>query len=552
MHASAWLVCGLVLTQSSATAPPAKPPASIPTQWSAPVTVKSKATSGPASELDSTARDPQSPSRSPRTLPPLRPTQSPVVVTGETSVEDGEPLEEERAAPPPRPFSPSDSQPLVQPQTQRPPATFAPPADTARPLRYEDQGTKPVNFEAPAPTSAASLLIRHAMTSPDDESWRLPGAPFALYSALDRSSDRTSRLSLVRAYWRMTTEVASYNWAVEEGAFIAGLQAAGRGPEEFLLNAARLDAQAHLQSAKVAAAGAQQDLAEYARMPLQSPPPLPLDQPLATAYQTKFDRIFANRTPPAGLRRIAQTIPLQLELVDTRASAVAADTDAIKELAAAHRQGQATLDSVIAAHERLYRHRREFLQSLRVYNELIAEYALAVGGSSPNETLVSMLIRNPHTPRDVEVARARAGGYEEAQAVNTVRNSPAYVPPTQNEMLGGPSTDASPRTSSRSSGNGSWMSPRTTVRDNSIRGTAAVEEPTTRFAPRPNAGDMQESPANVPPPRGFQGDASPVEEAEGAGEPAMENSQFGDPSAAAESPEGADARPSLGSPFPGR
>ncbi len=274
-----------------------------------------------------------------------------------------------------------------------------------------------VSYEADRPSATAELLVRHAVTPPEDVNWQLPGQAWPLYTVLERpgetGSDRIPRLAIVRAYWRLTAEVAAYNWSVEEGAFIAGLQALQPETETWALQAARIAAQARLQHARVAATPAQCELAALTGQGLREPLPLAGELPLVGPYQTRFEQLFANRAPPAGIRRIATAIPLRAELLQTLAAAVAADTDAIKEFATLHREGRVPLEPVLAAHERLQRHRGEFLESVRIYNEQIAEYALAIAGTSNNQTVVAMLVRNPTIVRAAQAPRmggVTAGG----------------------------------------------------------------------------------------------------------------------------------------------
>ncbi|MFM7071447.1 MAG: hypothetical protein ACKO38_06590, partial [Planctomycetota bacterium] len=276
-----------------------------------------------------------------------------------------------------------------------------------------------VSYESDRPSATADLLVRHALTPPDDPSWQLGGQAWPLYSVLERQGDpgaeRSSRLAVVRCYWRLTTDVAAYNWAVEEGAFVAGLQAAQPEMEMLALQAARTAAQARLQQARVAATAAQCELADLAGQGLRDPLPLPGELPLVGPYQTRFETLFANRVPPAGIRRIATTIPLRAELLQALAATVAADTDAIKELANFHREGRVPLEPVLAAHDRLQRHRGEFLDAVRIYNDQIAEYALAIAGTSNNQTVVAMLVRNPTIVRAAQAQRVNgmsAGGMQ--------------------------------------------------------------------------------------------------------------------------------------------
>ena len=190
-------------------------------------------------------------------------------------------------------------------------------------------------------------------------------------------------------------DVASYHGAVEELEFLGGLPEARSASESALLNAARLEAQAHFVQAKSTALASQEQLAELVRQSSKELPPLPLDVPLVGAYQTKFEKIFVNRTPPAGLKRTALAIPTQHELLVARASSLAAASDAVRSAVNDFQQGATSVTTVLDANSRLRTQREEFLSTVRIYNESIVGYALAVGTSSTNPTLVAMLIKQP-------------------------------------------------------------------------------------------------------------------------------------------------------------
>lgn len=545
MHASVLSFASLIIFQLQVAPPdsvqlqPLRPPSTIETQWGNRITVQDGGSSS-----DSASQETASSLAPERGAGALRPPSPLRVLPLKPPTRLGAPIDDATSAP-----SSEDSEAISDDAARLAPAmpgdeppTEERPASADAPKRHEVilpagnfELVSRVNYEADRPLATAPLLVRAALTSPEDEAWQLPGQPVALYTALERAPERTTRIGMVRAYWRMTADVAAYYWSVEEGAFIAGLQASGRGGEQVLLNAARIGAQARLQQAKVTATGSQHELADLARISTRDLPPLPRDEPLVGAYQTKFDRIFANQAPPAGIRRIALSIPLQLELLETQAAAVAADTDAIKELHQEHRQGQATLESVLSAHDRLHRHRVEFLQSVRTYNEMIAEYALAIAGSTNNQTIVTMLIRNPSTPRTSQAPRRDSSGRPSAGVYPQNPNPPTQYPqnsypnnsspPSQNPASRYPAngsrapaataapSSGGPRTSSRG---GTWMSPKTTVRDGAVRGSSAIEEPRGGFSNE----DYQAAPFSQSP-------RAP----------------------ASETFEGADSRPALGAPF---
>lgn len=245
--------------------------------------------------------------------------------------------------------------------------------------------------------SAAGLLVRHSQTEPDDPAARQAGVPVSLVTLLDRVSDRSQRMAVVRAYWKLGAEYATANWAAEEVEFVARLRAENGQVDRAEIESARHDSLARWQEARLAVVEAQHELAEVARISVTTHEnlPLPKDLPLVTGYDTKFEKIFAQRSPPAGLRQVAATIPLEFELVETRAAAVTAGRDAVKAIRQAYEQGTADLALLVSAQDRLNQSQRAFLAAVRRYNESVARYALAVGGSLDNATLVTMLIPAP-------------------------------------------------------------------------------------------------------------------------------------------------------------
>lgn len=388
---------------------------------------------------------------------------------------------------------------------------------------------RPVNFQQTDATGGAvsrgtaSLLMQTASIPPDDPEWALAGQATPLSSVIERAADSSQRLAIIRAYWRAHSDVCSYNWAVEEGAFIAGVSPTPQPSDQSLLMAARLESQAHLQRTRLAATASQVDLAEVARFTARALP-LPADSPLVTAYQTKFDKIFANRTPPAGLRRIAVSIPLQKQLIDTSAEAVASATDAVRELNDEFQQGQTSLVSLLDAHRRLRKQRLDFLDSVRTYNEQVASYAVALGGSVNTQTLVSMLIPVSAVSRTAQATRMdpAAASRDFRDPRDTTARGFANPPVTNGGVRGiggfdgtssgiapagtsmpmspsGPMTPGSPAGMNAPSGSsrpGNWMSPRTSARDGMGPGAANVA-PSLNSAPPNWSGSVRREPASA-------------------------------------------------------
>ena len=246
--------------------------------------------------------------------------------------------------------------------------------------------------------AAAPGLLKSGLTPFNEIT--LDGQPITLYEALERVPERGQQLTAIKSYWRLTARLAEFHWAVKEAAYLAALPAARTASDQSQLHAARAAAEAREYEAKLAAVAAQYELAETARLSANAITPVPRDVPLVGAYRSKYDVIFANRSPPSGIRRVARMLPLQHQTIDAQAAAVTAAADAVHDLQEAHKTNQATLRDVLDAHDRLSRHRQAFLATVRDYNHAVADYSLAVIGTGESrQTIVSTLIRSPATTR---------------------------------------------------------------------------------------------------------------------------------------------------------
>ena len=224
----------------------------------------------------------------------------------------------------------------------------------------------------------------------------LAARPLSLLEALERPGDPSRRLWIAQAYWKVSAAFAWVRWAGEAVERLE-LVAPGSDPHDrAVLDVATAAARADLAEARSQLGVVQQELVDLARLPVTDPLPWPADRPLATAYQTHFDAIFATRLATGRTRAIARTLPARHEALEARAEAVAAAGKALAMAEADHAKGRRPIEAVVAAHAALVGQQREFLAAVRAYNLDIAEYAMAVADVSvPDERFVSMLIGTP-------------------------------------------------------------------------------------------------------------------------------------------------------------
>jgi hypothetical protein len=214
-----------------------------------------------------------------------------------------------------------------------------------------------------------------------------------LKTLLGQTTLGTRRAEPVAAYWRLTHTLAAYHYALEEERFLGALDAAGSREDQPVLAAAQAAAKAERAEARLAAIRAQQALAQVVAATTHGEPPLPADRPFVGAYRTYFQQLNERGAAADELRQIDETLPIIHEVVDAQAQAVGAAGAALNQILRGREHGQASLVSVLDAHERLRRHRRAFLAAVEEYNGQSARYALSVAvPAATGERVVAMLI----------------------------------------------------------------------------------------------------------------------------------------------------------------
>jgi hypothetical protein len=294
--------------------------------------------------------------------------------------------------------------------------------------RAEDRmQEQPPNQQAGSPRQRLRPpdILAQALTSsaPPDNGAK----PLSLVTALSRTNDRQQQLRIARAYWRLATAQAEFNWTEDHHDKLANHTRAHANAPEAL--SALASAKAEMHDAEVNVAQAQQELADLVGSNPGEPLPVTLDRPHVGGYNTYYDEIFAQRTPPARIRPINRMLPIRRKAIDAHGDAILAADDALEATAdEVQRTGQG-LVAVLTALDQLKRERRLFVAAVRDYNWEIAEYLFAVAplGTS-DKTLVSKLILNSETAQ--QPASPRAG---ERTFVPTEPAAPTEAPPPRNE-----------------------------------------------------------------------------------------------------------------------
>lgn len=251
----------------------------------------------------------------------------------------------------------------------------------------------------PLPTGPAAELLGAALEPLDPKVSRDPSLyarPLPLLEALERSGDRTRRLWITQAYWKVSSAFAAVRFAAESMDRLELIAPGGDPHDRAVLDVAIAAARADLAEARAELVAAQQELVDLVRLPAGEPLPWPVDRPLATPYQTHFDAIFANRPAPGRIRAIDRMLPSKHEAIEVRAAAVVAARKALAMAEADHAKGKRPIEAVISAEQAVRLQESEFLGATRGYNLDIAEYAMSVADPAvPDDRFVSMLIGTP-------------------------------------------------------------------------------------------------------------------------------------------------------------
>lgn len=254
----------------------------------------------------------------------------------------------------------------------------------------------------PPQSSQAAELIGRGLDLPFPLVARSPTAeitppkPLPLLEALERSGDRTRRLWITQAYWKLAAAAARVRFAAEAEERLS-LVAPGESPDDLvLLDLATAAARGESASAGVELVAAQQEIVDLVRLPVTEPPPWPVDRPLTTAYQTHFETIFAGRPATGRVRAIHRQLPLEHAAVVSRGEACVAAQRRFEGVESMHARGSTPIDAVLSSHDALVEQTEAFVAAVRAYNLDIAEYVMAVADLSvPDERFASMLIGQP-------------------------------------------------------------------------------------------------------------------------------------------------------------
>lgn len=302
----------------------------------------------------------------------------------------------------------SPSAPATEPAKPAAPApsgqTAAPPADG----RLESiPAPPPVKGIARSPRATASDLVAESLRLP--QSTTLFGQPLPLVSVLASAQSRARQPDAIRTYWHLAAAVAHYRFCLDQNQRLSECLRRIANPtpaEAAALSAARAAALEAERSAELDVVRVQHELVESAGLATTLPPPLPADLPLASPYDAKYQQVSASRTLVPRAALIDRLLPVRLEAIQRRSAAVKASEDLVEAVTEVYIGGRADLPALLAALADSGRQRRALMAEVCRYNDDIAEYVVAVVGSTVSaQQLVTLLIK----PTSSEPAASPAG-----------------------------------------------------------------------------------------------------------------------------------------------
>jgi hypothetical protein len=314
--------------------------------------------------------------------------------------------------------------PSAAPPAEPPPANVEPPSAATAGPSARSPGDEPGLLDSGAGGERLVPVERKGRSRLSDMLYEalaaaaggLDGRSVTLAEALARAVDPRARIDVVRAYWQLACAMLDFEFRrAELGTLdrLASQDASDQSTAELI--AAQAAARARREEAQIRVIEAQQRLGGLVSG--TAPPPLLLasDPPHAGAYRTKFELLFAGRSAPPQAWLLNRILPLREQEVAARGRAAEAAAQAVAASEAAYAQDHGKLSQLLADLSLLASVRRTLVQSLRQYNEEIADFALGAI-TPPNDpgSVAAMLIKPPATRAAAAGAASPASGVERA------------------------------------------------------------------------------------------------------------------------------------------
>ena len=245
-------------------------------------------------------------------------------------------------------------------------------------------------------------------------SMQVQGAPLSLLEALSGSLETPQRKLIIQRYWRVAIANLKLTQAILYQEKLGTLTAV-TSSDQLELAAASSFARSSIAEKRLQLQNAQFDLIEsMGRGTIQQ---MPTDSPYVGRYRTNFEQYAQTREMPTELTRIHHTLPMMLELMESRAETIAALSLQAQSGVEAYQAGMTKLSDLLRLWETQQREGEALLESIQLYNHKISVYALTVAPQGlPAQLVVPMLIKSKPT--------SLAGGNRDIRQTNFETNLP--------------------------------------------------------------------------------------------------------------------------------
>ena len=320
-------------------------------------------------------------------------------------------------------FAPPSSIPATSPQTAPTPppqsglgvvspnpirATAPPSTTEATPIPQQSHG-QTVVVENSAVERSRNTDISHAPnrtgtqlaksflenTQQLSASMQVQGTPLSLVEALSGSLNTTQRKLIIQRYWRVAIANLKLTQAILYREKLGSLTAI-TSSDQLELSAASSLARSSIAEKRLQLQNAQFDLIEsMGRGTIQQ---MPTDSPYVGRYRTNFEKYAQTRDMPMELTRFHHTLPMMLELMESRAETIAAIGLQTQSGVEAYQAGMTKLSDLLRLWVTQQREGEALLESIQLYNHKISVYALTVAPQGlPAQLVVPMLIKSKRT-----------------------------------------------------------------------------------------------------------------------------------------------------------
>lgn len=278
-----------------------------------------------------------------------------------------------------------------------------------------NQATAPENVSLKLARSVLEMAEQRTALRQRNES------SLSLLEALTVTQDANQRKLIIQQYWRVAITNLNLTHALEEKEIIRAV-AATTPEDQTTLNAAIRIAETRVVGLQLQLQNDQFDLIDIMGSGNIEQAPWPSDSPYVGRYRTNFERYTEFRTMPSEIARIHHSLPLMLELIESRAEAISAIDRQVLSTAEAYQFGQGSLSKVLESLNTLSQQRAALLTSIEEYNQMISNYALTVApqGLAP-ESVVPMLIKTTAPSLARDASSIRRTNFQAPE--NTIRSS---------------------------------------------------------------------------------------------------------------------------------